>query len=498
MVTSSRNIAFDLRAVVAGTPDAPAIIAPDVTLSFAKLWLLVDCFACRMAEAGIDHSARVGLATGDRIVAIAGIFAAALLGAEFTTVDLFLLRVPGLRPTHFLRSPDMPGLDGVDFQVIDATWTPRLGSGSGDGGASWHGYMGDDAPAWIVQSSGTTGRPKFMRLSAELFHRRVHAVMTEFDQGSRMASLFAPGSRPFLIRAAAGLLAGSAIVDSHDVDFLQARNVDLVTGAPRLLRDWLQGRRITPRMLRVQSSGAKLSDEDIQQLLGSFERVEDVYGSSETIKAHVNVSRLVSGEVVTVGQTAANSRVEILREDGSHCEQGEIGAVRIRNDYMADGYFEDAVASGRSFGDGWFHPGDLAAWGPNGRMEVSSRSNDVINLGGAKVSLGEVDGSLSATPGILRAAAFRHPVPGLQDFLAAVVQLDEPTNLRLQPSEIVARAHSDCAIRLGPDATPRDILVVTEIPLTGDGMPRRSECQEMFLRAATAPAATLRDRTLAR
>jgi acyl-CoA synthetase (AMP-forming)/AMP-acid ligase II len=484
-VSGQANIGFDLRALAAARPDAPALIAPDVTLSLSKLWRLVDCFACRMTEAGIGQDARVGLATGDRIVAVAGLFAAALVGAEFTTVDHFLLRVPALRPTHFLRSPETPGLEGVPFQLMDARWSPKLGSGSADGGAGWSGYAGEDAPAWIVQSSGTTGQPKFMRLSAALLRRRVQAVMTEFDPaGSRTASLFMPGSRPFLIRAAAAVLAGAAIVDSHDIGFLQAQGVDIVSAAPRLVRDWLGGRRIEPKLARLQCSGAKLGAKDLEQFLASFDQVEDVYGSSETIKAHVNVSRLENGRIVTRGEPAAGSLIEILRADGSPCAEGEVGALRIRNDCLAEGYFDDAEATARSFRDGWFHPGDLAAWGPNGRLDIQGRASDVLNLGGLKVSLSEMDQILSSVPGVVRGVVFRHPMPGLTDALAAVVELEAMA----PPDATVANAHAACEQARGPFAAPRDILVVASVPMTGDGMPRRGECQDMFLRAAMSVA----------
>lgn len=125
----------------------------------------------------------VGLATNDRMVAIAGLLVAALVGADFTTVGHFVLRVPALRPTHFLRSPETSGLDDVPFREIDTGWSPRFGLGSQDGGALRPGYASDTAVAWIVQSSGTTGQPKFMQLSAGLLLRRVHAVMTEFEPG---------------------------------------------------------------------------------------------------------------------------------------------------------------------------------------------------------------------------------------------------------------------------------------------------------------------------
>jgi len=476
------NIAIEFRTQAAAMADLPAFIAPDLTLTFEKLWRIVDCFACRMVECGIGQGARVGIDTGDRIVAVSTMFAAALVGAEFVALDKPVMRVAALRPTHFLRSPERPGIADLPYIVMDETWSPKFGVGSGEIGAVWSGYATSDAPAWIVQSSGTTGRPKFMRLSQELVHRRVRAVMSEFEPGrTRLATLFGCGSRPFLIRAAAALLAGCTIVDSSDVSFFQANGVNLLCASPRQVREWLGPRRIKPRLARFQCSGAKLGPGETDTLLESFDVVEDVYGSSETIKAHVNISRMSGENRVTHGH-AAGSDIEICRDDGSLCDVGEVGTVRIRNAVMVEGYVDDAEATARSFRDGWFHPGDLAAWGARGRLDVIGRANDVVNLGGRKVSLTEVDHLLSGIAGVKLAVCFRHPGLGRQDDLAAILQLDDITNA----DETVARAHRDCAEALGPDSSPREILVVLAVPLTADGVPRRAECQELFRHGACA------------
>lgn len=479
-MSGAANIAFDLRARAVGSPDRPALVAPDLSLNFQKLWRIVDCFACRLSDHGIGQGARIGLETGDRIVAVSMMFAAALVGAEFVTVDPHLMRMPALRPTHFLRSPEVPGTPGLTFLVLDESWSPRSGAGSSDGGASWPGYAGPESPAWIVQSSGTTGSPKFMQLSQALVHRRVRAVMSEYEaERTKMATLFSCGSRPFLIRAAAALLSGCTIVDSLDIGFLQAEGVDLVCAAPRQLREWLGPRRIEPRIARLQCSGAKLDPVTVRHLLDSFEQVEDVYGSSETIKAHVNVSRLAKGAVTTFGEPAG-SEIQILSKDGLLCAEGEVGTVRIRNPHLATGYFGNAEATARSFRDGWFYPGDLAKWGADGVLDVIGRENDVLNLGGQKVSLTEVDRLLASVAGVKLAVAFRHPGAGLQDSLAAILQLDSVAGA----DDIVARAQGTCGEVLGPDVAPREIMVVSALPLTADGVPRRAECQELFRQIA--------------
>ncbi len=73
---------------------------------------------------------------------------------------------------------------------------------------------------------------------------------------------------------------------------------------------------------------------------------------------------------------------------------------------------------------------------------------------------------------------------GLQDSLAAVVELDSAA----PPRATVEQANAECEKALGPFSAPRDTLLVTFVPVTGSGMPRRGECQDLFHQAAKAAA----------
>jgi acyl-CoA synthetase (AMP-forming)/AMP-acid ligase II len=256
---------------------------------------------------------------------------------------------------------------------------------------------------------------------------------------------------------------------------MQAHGVNLVCGAPRMAVEWLAGRRILPKFPALQVSGAKLSDADATFLLESFEIVEDVYGASETSKSFVNVKALDDGRLTTRGKPL-DSEVQIVGDDGVPIiAPGLQGAVRIRNGYMASVYIAAPVSSQRAFRNGWFYPGDIACWGPAGELVVAGRLDEIVNLGGVKINLGDVDEVLCSVDGISAAAAFRDPSQPNPPCLMAMVTVSSVA----EADSSVAAAHSACLDRFGFIFTPRIILVVPSIPMTADGAPRRIECERL-------------------
>lgn len=476
-MTYNQNIAFAFKAVAHANPDMPAIIAEDLSVSYSKLWMIAECFAYRMREHGVDQTSIIAIDTSDMVVSVATMFAVALLGAQHVTFDPDVLRSNAVRPTHYLISPEREWFEGVPFILMDQSWSPKYAPATDNKQDALIGYTNSDAPCWIIQSSGTTGLPKYMRLSSQVVFDRVASVAEDFILNeTRLFSLFDCNSRPFLIRAMAALLKACTIVDSIDITFLQQNNVNLVCGSPRQMDSWLEGAVLSPKIERLQVSGAKLSDTVTSQLLRSFKLVEDVYGSSETIKSFVNVKSMNDADVISTGKLT-DSKVEIVDERDAICAPGEVGKVRIRNGYMASGYLDEPAATARSFRGGWFYPGDFATWGPMGSLQILSRTDDVINLGGQKIDLCVVDDALRSVDGVENAVCFRNPRAGKSFELTAFVVLTDIT----RADEYVDAAHKACVKALGQNAAPTQIIVVQDIPMTSDGIPRRVECQRLAL-----------------
>jgi acyl-CoA synthetase (AMP-forming)/AMP-acid ligase II len=466
------NIGMNFSRVAKANPNHEAIVAADITLTFGKLWRIVLGFATRMRELGIDRSSTVAVHSRDMIACLASMLAASLLGARYVSLEARLVGDGIVVPTHILRSPEVKPFKDLAYHMMDASW-PQAGPPNADD-SKFPGYDDADDPWWVVHTSGTTGKPKYLNISQRAVFCRSMAVQADFKPlHTRLCCLFPCNTRPFFARANAALLNACTIIDTIDIAFMQAQGVNLVCGTPRTAMEWLSGRTIAPHLPLIQVSGAKLSDANAAALLRSFDTVEDVYGSSETSKSFVNVKTLNQGRVVTRGQSL-DSEVQIIDMDGEPCTRpGLKGTVRIRNSYMASAYIAAPQATDKAFRDGWFYPGDLGWWGPAGELVIGGRFDEIINLGGGKVDPAAVDEVLCSVEGITSAASFRDPADVIPPGLMAMVTVSDLA----EADKCIAAAHFACRERLAAFMVPRMIFVVPSIPMTSDGAPRRTECQ---------------------
>ncbi|MBF9060077.1 AMP-binding protein [Rhodobacterales bacterium HKCCSP123] len=460
--------------------DHPAIIAPDITLSYGKLWRIARGFALRMAQLGIDDRSIVALHSRDMIATIATMLGASLRNAALVSFEPLLTADNVVRPTHFLCTPEMMKRGGENMHLISADWPQAAPEDESEMVA--HPPVLPDKPWWTLRTSGTTGKPKYMMISQRCVVARSRAVSTDFHQGQTvMTSLFSCHTRPFMVRATAALLNGCTIVDSIDPQFMAGKGVNLVFGSPSNAIEWLSGRVIAPRMKRIQVSGAPLSDPAAIHLLNSFETVEDVYGASETNKSFVNRKCLENGELATYG-VPQDSEVEILDSNGALCPVGIKGSVRVRNSYMAEGYIDEPAATAKCFVDGWFVPGDIAEWTETGALKIAGREDNIINIGGRKLDTFQIEAILMDTPGITDAIAFADPVESEVPGVLAMVQLSD----NVSADAVIPAARQACLSKLGAALAPRYIYVMQSFPKTHDGVTSRAEAA-MLARSLPRP-----------
>ncbi len=132
-----------------------------------------------------------------------------------------------------------------------------------------------------------------------------------------------------------------------------------------------------------------------------------------------------------------------------------MGEVVMRGNNVMSGYFADQAATEKAFRGGWFHSGDLAAWHPDGNIELRDRSKDIIISGGENISSIEVEQTISAHPAVLECAVIGIPHERWGERPKAFVTLNGESVAT--PEEIIAfcrerLAHYKCpdAIEFGP------------------------------------------------
>jgi len=92
-------------------------------------------------------------------------------------------------------------------------------------------------------------------------------------------------------------------------------------------------------------------------------------------------------------------------------DSATVGEILIRSNTVAAGYLDDPEATQEAFRGGWFHTGDLGVVHPDGYVELTDRSKDIIISGGENIASVEVEKVLAAHPDVLEAAVVARPDP---------------------------------------------------------------------------------------
>jgi fatty-acyl-CoA synthase len=182
-------------------------------------------------------------------------------------------------------------------------------------------------------------------------------------------------------------------------------------------------------------------------------------------------------ELRTVGEDGAE-----LPRDGTSS-----GNLEIRGPWVIRRYFkeeEDAVGS-----DNWFDTGDVAVLHPDGTLQITDRSKDVIKSGGEWISSIELENAAVGCPGVAEAAAIgiKHPKWDERPLLVVV---------RAPGSDVCAnRIRDHLSGQVAKWWLPDAIEFVDELPHTATGKLSKRTLRAQFsgYRFADAEAMVGRD-----
>jgi O-succinylbenzoic acid--CoA ligase len=337
--------------------------------------------------------------------------------------------------------PLSPGLPGHALHTVLDALSPAAVE-TADGLAVRGAGVPTEA-AVLVATSGSTGHPKIVELSAEALITSARATLARIGA--------ATGDR-WLCCLPTDHIAG-----------VQVLTRSIVAGTAPVIHE-----SFSPAAVR--SSGARhvsLVPTQLRRLLGHdlsvFRTI--LLGGAAAPPGLVAAAREAGARVLTtygMSETCGGCVYDGVPLDGVSVAVGGDGRVRLAGPVLFDGYRLRPDLTAAALEDGWFVTGDLGVV-EDGVLRVRGRADDVINTGGEKVVAGEVEQVLRTHPAVEDVVVVGRPDPEWGELVTAVVvgnaTLDE------------LRDHVRAA--LPAHAAPRALERVTEIPLLASGKPDR-------------------------
>ncbi|MEL6913985.1 MAG: AMP-binding protein [Pseudomonadota bacterium] len=297
-----------------------------------------------------------------------------------------------------------------------------------------HAPMAEPAPmdagdlCWLFYTSGTTGRPKGVMMSAGNIEAMALSYFVDVDDVlAEDAALYAApmshaaGIYNFMhvMRGARHVVPASGGFDPVEIFGLAASLGSVhMFAAPTMVRrlvDHAKATGATGEGLRtVVYAGGPMYNADIieaVEVLGP--RFVQVYGQGECPMAITALPRADVADrthanwrsrLGSVGTAQSVVRVEILGEDGSALPRGEVGEIAVAGTPVMLGYWENPEATAKTIRDGWLWTGDMGRMDADGYVTLVDRSKDLIISGGSNVYPREVEEVLLTHPAVREVA----------------------------------------------------------------------------------------------
>lgn len=303
--------------------------------------------------------------------------------------------------------------------------------------------------ATVVTSSGTTGTPKILPLSATALDASAdgataHLGLTRADRWLLVLPLHHVAGQSVVWRAAR--LGHDPVVQDHVEPGAAAEaGVTMVSLVPTQLRRLVDGGHHLDATVLL--GGGAISPSLLADVAtgGHVRRVVRSYGLTET-----------SGGCVHDGWPLRD--VEVATVDGR---------LRLRGPVLASGRLTSSGLVPIVDDDGWLATNDLGRIGPDGEVAVVGRADDVVISGGVNVDPAAVEVVLEDDPTVARAGVVGRRDDEWGEVVVAVVTA-AGGSVHVESLQARVREH------LGVAAVPRQVTVVDALPLTALGKVDRS------------------------
>ncbi|MEQ7005672.1 amino acid adenylation domain-containing protein [Actinopolymorpha sp. B17G11] len=417
-------------------PGALAVWCEGVGLSFGEVDGRANRLARLLIRRGVGPESVVGVLLPRSASWLVGLLAVVKAGGVYLPLDpsypveRLAFVVGDAVPSVVVTDAETFGrwgseLAGVEWVVADDEQTVvELGGLSPDG-------VGDAErvsplrlahPAWVIYTSGSSGRPKGVVVP----HAGVASLVEVFNRtvpsgpGDRVLQFASPGFDVTFAELSLAVLSGAALVVAPD----HARAGEGL--AEFAVKHGLTHLVVPPSVLATVPDGVEFpgsaslvvgTEEVPTGLAGRWAAgrvMVNAYGPTEvTVNSTLwRCDPSWSGSRLPIGSPDVNTRAYVLDPGLRPVPVGVAGELYLAGDGLARGYLGRPGLTAERFvacpfggpGERMYRTGDLVAWRADGSLDFLGRVDDQVKVRGFRIEPGEIEAVLLRHPAIARAA----------------------------------------------------------------------------------------------
>jgi len=489
MTNSKQTIESLIREHAVHTPDKIAVIDEKGNgISYSALWSNILRAAGALRSLGLKNGERIVLAASKSVDFIYLYFGSHLTGAVTVPVDpeinaARLDRIVNLTEPHLivgelrnaaeLKVNSFKEIMNIEKETDNDDLILPLSQNNAD----------------ILFTTGTTGMPKGVVLTngnESQAATNINAFIGNTSDDIEVLAL--PVSHSFglgRIRCVLSKGATLVIVGSFASmkKFFGAMEKYKATGFGMVPASWayisrMSGDRIAGfanqlKYIEIGSAPMPLAEKHRLMTLLPDTRICMHYGLTEASRSAFISFHEESNRLDTAGKASPNCDIAIFDPAGNRLDAGCDGEVCVKGDHVCSTYWRNEDSYRNDFFDGYFRTGDWGCLDEEGYLHLKSRTKEMINVGGKKVSPMEVEEALESIDGISEAACIGVPDPVMGEVVVAFVtsRIDEDKEKEI--IKIMSTLVENYKV-------PVSVRYVESLPRTASGKLQRLKLKEEF------------------
>jgi long-chain acyl-CoA synthetase len=337
--------------------------------------------------------------------------------------------------------------------------------------------MAEDDMAVLLYTSGTSGKPKGVILTAGNLDSNIKQLIewVKFRPDDTLLGVLPQfHSMGMTVMTLTPLALGCKVV--YSAKFMPKRILDLIrkhrpttiVAVPSMYNALRLAKSAKPddfSSLRfVVAGGEPLPDAVSQGFQEKFGvRIAEGYGLTETAPV-ANWCRPEEFKPHSVGRAVPRVEERIVSESGEILGPEMEGEIRIKGPNVMPGYFKRPEETKAAFDeDGFFRTGDMGRIDKDGHLFITGRIKEMLIIGGENVFPREIEEVLDKHPAVQASAVVGAPDESRGEVAMAFVELID----NMEFDETALRAF--CRDALPQFKVPREIRLVEELPRNPTG-----------------------------